>query len=100
MVLGNSRRRYLTRLPLKSVEACGLVTDPSFNRLRFHARCEEAQLVFEPRREVVLLLFHQNSVKHLIVIEPSDEMVEMIRSATTSITASGKANENDFLLGQ
>ena len=32
---------------------------PQLQPLRFHARCEEAQLVFEPRREVVLLLFHQ-----------------------------------------
>ena len=80
MVLGNSRRRYLTRLPLKSVEACGLVTDPSFNRYVSMRDVKKHNWFLNRDAKLYYFYFTKNSVKHLIVIEPSDEMVEMIRS--------------------
>jgi len=80
MVLANSRRRYLTRLPMKNVEACGKVTNPSFQRYLSMKDVKKHNWFLNRDAELYYFYFTKNSVKHLIVIEPSDEMIDMIRS--------------------
>ena len=58
-VLGNSRRKYLTSLPMKNVESAGRVTESQLSALCHDEGREEAQLVPQPRKQSVLLLLRQ-----------------------------------------
>lgn len=78
-VLGNSRRRYLTSLPMKNVESAGRVTDQSFQRYITMKDVKKHNWFLNRESDLCYFYFVKNSVKHVIVIEPSDEMVEMAK---------------------
>lgn len=78
-VLGNSRRKYLTSLPMKNVESAGRVTDPSFQRYATMKDVKKHNWFLNRESNLCYFYFVKNSVKHVIVIEPSDEMVEMAK---------------------
>lgn len=78
-VLNNSRRRYLTSLPMKSVEACGPVTDPGFQRYVTMRDVKKHNWFLNRDAKLYYFYFTKNAVKHLVVLELSDEMVELIR---------------------
>ena len=80
MVLGNSRRRYLTRLPMKNVEACGEVTHASFQRYIGMKDVKKHNWFLNRDSKLYYFFFTKNSVRHIIIIEPSDEMIDIIRS--------------------
>ncbi len=78
-VFGNARRRLMTSLAMKNVEACGLVTDPSFQRyITMHDVKKHNWFV---NRDAVLYYFYfvKNNVKHVIVLEISNDMAVMLR---------------------
>lgn len=84
-VLGNSRRRYLTSLPMKNVEACGRVsngnaTSASFNRYLNTPGVKKHNWFLNRDGQLVYFYFVKNNVKHLMVVELSDEMIKVIRS--------------------
>lgn len=79
-VLNNSRRKYLTSLPMKNVEACGPVTHQSFQRYLSMKDVKKHNWFLNRDAKLYYFYFTKNSVKHLIVVELSDEMVAMIRS--------------------
>lgn len=83
-VFGNSRRRLMTSLNMKNVESAGMVTHPSFNR--FLKDNEVKKHNWFVNREANLSYFYfvkENAkhvnVKHVIVLELSAEMLEMLR---------------------
>lgn len=78
-VLGNSRRRYLTSLPMKNVEAAGRVADQSFQRFLSMKDIKKHNWFLNRDNDLCYFYFVKNSVKHLMVIEPSDEMLEMAK---------------------
>ena len=78
-VLGNTRRMSLTSLPMKNVESAGRVTDPSFQRYITMKDVKKHNWFLNRGNNLCYFYFVKNSVKHVIVVEPSDEMVEMAK---------------------
>lgn len=79
-VLGNSRRKYLTSLPMKNVEACGKVESPSFNKWLNMPGIKKHNWFLNREAQLVYFYFVKNNIKHLMVVELSDEMLKTIRS--------------------
>lgn len=79
-VLNNTRRKYLTSLPMKSVEACGPVTHQSFQRYLSMKDVKKHNWFLNREAKLYYFYFTKNGVKHLVVAELSDEMVQMVRS--------------------
>ncbi len=80
MVMNNSKRRYLMELPLKIVESCGSVNHPSFKRYLSDIKIKKHNWFLNRDNNLVYFFFNKNNVKHLAVLEPSEEMLEMIKS--------------------
>jgi len=80
MVLNNSKRRYLTELSMKNVESCGRVTHASFKRYLNDKNIKKHNWFLNRDNNLVYFYFVKNNVRHLAIIEPSDDMVAMINS--------------------
>ena len=78
-VFGNARRHLMTSLSMKNVEACGLVTDPSFQR--YITMNDVKKHNWFVNRDAVLYYFYfvKNNIKHIIVLEISNDMAVMLR---------------------
>ena len=79
-VMNNSKRKYLAEIPLKIVESCGSVTHPSFQRYLNDKTLKKHNWFLNRDNDLIYLFFSKNSVKHLAIIEPSQEMQQMMRS--------------------
>ena len=80
MVLNNSKRKYLAEIPLKIVESAGSVKHASFNRYLNDRTLKKHNWFLNRDNKLYYLFFTKNNVRRLVVIEPSDEMVEMMKS--------------------
>lgn len=80
MVLNNAKRKYLTELPLKLVESCGSVTHSSFNRYLSDKNVKKHNWFLNRDNNLVYFFFTKNNVRHLMVIEPSETLLAMIKS--------------------
>ena len=78
-VLNNSRRRYLTSLTMKNVEAAGPVTSPSFQRYVTMQGIKKHNWFLNRDAHLYYFYFAKASVKHLMVVELSDEMAGLVR---------------------
>lgn len=78
-VLNNSRRRYLTCLNMKNVEAAGAVTSPSFNRYLSMPGMKKHNWFLNRDAKLYYFYFNKASVKHLMVVELSDQMVDLVK---------------------
>ncbi len=78
-VFGNSRRKLMTSLPMKNVEACGLVTHQSFQRYLTMKDCKKHNWFVNRDAQLYYFYFVKNEVKHAIILELSDEMIAMLR---------------------
>lgn len=78
-VFGNARRKLMTSLSMKNVEACGPVTDPSFQRYITMRDVKKHNWFVNREAELYYFYFVKNSVKHIIVLETSREMIDMLR---------------------
>lgn len=79
MVLNNSKRKYLAEIPLKLVESAGSVKHPSFHRYLNDKTLKKHNWFLNRDNNLYYLFFTKNNVRRLVVIEPSDEMVEMMK---------------------
>jgi hypothetical protein len=78
-VLNNSRRRYLTSLTMKNVEAAGPVTSPAFQRYLTMPGIKKHNWFLNRDAKLYFFYFNKNNVKHLMMVELSDEMVELVK---------------------
>ena len=78
MVLNNSKRRYLSEINLKTVESAGSVTHPSFNRYLNDKNIKRHNWFLNRDNNLIYIYFSKNNARHLVVIEPSQEMVNMM----------------------
>lgn len=78
-VLNNSRRRYLTSLAMKNVEAAGAVTHPSFQRYVATPGIKKHNWFLNRDAKLYFFYFVKSNVKHLMVVELTDEMVELVK---------------------
>lgn len=78
-VFGNSRRKLMTSLPVKNVEACGAVNHPSFQRYLTMKDCKKHNWFVNRDAQLYYFYFVKSEVKHCIVLELSDEMIAMLK---------------------
>ena len=78
-VLRGARRKELGSMNVKNAEACGYVTDPSFARLRAMQGLRTRNWFLNRDANLFYFYYTKEGQKNMIVLEPSREMVEMIR---------------------
>ncbi len=79
-VMNNAKGKYLAEIPLKIVESCGSVTHPSFQRYLNDKTLKKHNWFLNRDNDLIYLFFTKNGVKRLVVIEPSQEMQQLMRS--------------------
>lgn len=79
-VLNNKRRRYLTALEMKDVVRCGPAQGPGFQKTLNEKDLKKHNWFLNRDAKLYYFYFVKKNVKHLAVVELTDEMVEMIRS--------------------
>ena len=79
-VMNSKRRRYLCELPTKEVIRCGPATGPAFEKALHEPNVKRHNWFVNREAKLYFFYFQKKSVKHLAVMELSDEMVAVIRS--------------------
>ncbi len=79
-VLNNKRRKYLTALEMKDVIRCGPATGPAFKKTLNEPGIKCHNWFVNRDAKLYYFYFQRKGVKHVIVLELTDEMVAMIRS--------------------
>jgi len=78
-VFGNSRRRLMTSLQLGTVESAGHVNHASFQRYITMRDVKKHNWFVNRDSDLYYFYFTKNSVKHVIILELSPEMVNCVR---------------------
>ncbi|MDO4548166.1 MAG: DUF6106 family protein [Clostridia bacterium] len=78
-VLNNQKRKYLTSVNMKDIEAAGEVTSPSFQRYITMPEVKRHNWFLNRESKLYFYYFTKNGTKHIIVLELSDEMAELTR---------------------
>ena len=79
-VLNNKRRKYLTALEMKDVIRCGPATGPAFQKTLSEPGIKCHNWFVNRDAKLYYFYFQRKGVKHVIVLELTDEMVAIIRS--------------------
>lgn len=80
-VFNNKHRKALGTMNLKNVEACGLVSSGSFRRYINMPNLKRNNWFLNREAELMYLYFTKNDQKRIIVIEPSEQMIQYIKGA-------------------
>lgn len=78
-VMGNKKRKNLGTMRVKNVEACGMVASGSFQRYVSMPGLKKSNWFLNRDGNLFYFFYQKNNEKHMIVIEPTDEMIEMIK---------------------
>lgn len=79
-VLNNKRRKYLTALDMKDVIRCGPASGPAFSKTLSEPDIKRHNWFVNREAKLYYFYFQRKGVKHVIILELTDEMVAMIRS--------------------
>jgi len=79
-VMGNARRRLMTSLSLATVESAGNVNHPSFQRYLSMKDVKKHNWFVNRGAELYYFFFTKNNVKHVVILELSEEMVDRVKS--------------------
>lgn len=79
-VLNNKRRRYLTALEMKDVIRCGPAAGPAFMKTLNEPGIKRHNWFVNREASLYYFYFQKKGLKHVIVLELTQEMVDMIRS--------------------
>ena len=79
-VLNNKRRRYLTALDMKDVIRCGPAAGPAFQKTLNEPGIKRHNWFVNREANLYFFYFKRKEVKHLIVLELNQEMIDVIRS--------------------
>lgn len=79
-VLNNKRRKYLTALEMKDVIRCGPAAGPAFAKTLNEQGAKKHNWFVNRDAKLYFFYFQRKGIKHVIIVELSDEMVAMIRS--------------------
>lgn len=85
-VLNNKRRRYLTSLEMKDVIRCGPAAGPAFQKTLNEPGIKRHNWFVNREANLYFFYFKRKEVKHVIVLELGQEMIDMIRSKSTYLT--------------
>lgn len=78
-VLRSSRRKELGSMNVANVAACGHVAHSSFQKFLAQRDVEKKNWFLNRDGNLFYFYYVKDNKKHMIIIEPSEEMVEMIR---------------------
>ncbi len=83
-VFGNSRRKLMTSLSMKNVETAGMVTHSSFQRFLNDSNVKKHNWFVNREANLSYFYFEKENdkhvnVKHVIVLELSDEMLGLLK---------------------
>lgn len=78
-VMRQAKRKELGSMNVKNVSACGHVAHDSFHRFLSMKDVEKKNWFLNRDGNLFYFYYVKESKKHMIIIEPSEEMVEMIR---------------------
>jgi len=78
-VLRSARRKELGSMTVANVAACGHVAHASFQKFLAMKDVKKRNWFLNRDGNLFYFYYVKENVKHMIVIEPSEEMVEMIR---------------------
>ena len=79
-VLNSRRRRYLCALDTKDVIRCGPAAGPAFQKSLKEPDVKRHNWFVNREAKLYFFYFQKKGVKHLAVMELSDEMIAVIRS--------------------
>ncbi len=79
-VLNNKRRKYLTALEMKDVIRCGPAAGPAFAKTLNEPGAKRHNWFVNRDAKLYYFYFQRKGIKHVIVVELTDEMVDMVRS--------------------
>ncbi len=80
-IFNNKKRKNLGTMNLKNIEACGEVASGSFNRYISMPGIKKNNWFANRDGKLFYLYFTKDSVKRIIIIEPSEEMAGLIKRA-------------------
>lgn len=80
-VMNNQKRKYLTAVNMKNVEAAGPVTAPSFQRYISMPDVKKHNWFLNREAKLYYYYFVKSGVKHIIVLELSEQMAELTHKA-------------------
>lgn len=78
-VLRGAKRKELGSMTVANVTACGHVAHPSFQRFLSMKDVTKKNWFLNRDGNLFYFYYVKDNAKHMIVIEPSEEMVEMIK---------------------
>lgn len=78
-VFNNKKRKNLGTMNLRNVEACGLVSSGSFNRYINMPGVKRTNWFLNRDAELLYFYFQKENQKRIIIIEPSEEMLGLIK---------------------
>lgn len=78
-VFNNKRRKNLGTMNVRNVEACGMVASGSFNRYINMPGIKRTNWFLNRDAELFYFYFQKDQQKRIIIIEPSEEMVSLIK---------------------
>ena len=79
-VLRSARRKELGSMNVANVSACGHVAHDSFRRFLAQKDVEKKNWFLNRDGNLFYFYYVKENRKHMIIIEPSEEMVDMIRN--------------------
>ena len=78
-VFNNKKRKNLGTMNVRNVEACGLVASGSFQRYINMPGVKRTNWFLNREAELFYFYFQKDSNKRIIIIEPSEEMIGLIK---------------------
>ena len=78
-VYNNKKRKNLGTMNVRNVEACGLVSSGSFQRYINMPGIKRTNWFLNREAELLYFYFQKENQKRIIIIEPSEEMIAMIK---------------------
>lgn len=79
VVMGNRKRKELGSMRVKNVEAAGMVSSGSFHRYASMQGIKKSNWFLNRGADLFFFFFQKDGAKRLIIVEPSQEMVDMIK---------------------
>lgn len=80
-VYNNKKRKALGTMNLKNIKACGQVASGSFNRYINQPGIQRKNWFANRDGNLFYIYYEKDQEKHIVIMEPSEEMVELIRGA-------------------
>lgn len=78
-VYNNKKRKNLGTMNIRNVEACGLVSSGSFQRYITMQGVKRTNWFLNRDAELLYFYFQKEGQKRIIIIEPSEDMVSLIK---------------------